>query len=275
MDKNHKKLKKEIDTKKSPIEFFSKEKETIPSWLKDHQKGEKVQISQFFKSRVVYYPAAGTDYSPIYFFNKTHSAHSFVYVDYGFDKKKIEGALSENEIEGYHLCHQQEVSQCELLSSTPKYHLTEEEMRFAIEGYDMSIQPKEAFAFLRIYERDEGLGEEHGSWRFAILYIGADANATYDALFGNTEYVPYACVLTANMGSGCTSFLGNSLLELIAKRTNRFPKYLLCPRDYGWKEYQLLEINRVASHNDFFIWKRYDFKTMVDKLYEEIAKACR
>lgn len=264
-----------MNTKKSPIEFFSKEKETIPSWLKDHQKGEKVQISQFFKSRVVYYPAAGTDYSPIYFFNKTHSAHSFVYVDYGFDKKKIEEELSYNAIEGYHLHHHQEVSQNELLPYAPRYHLTEEEMSFAKDGYDMSIQPKEAFAFLRIYERDKELGEEHGAWRFAMLYIGADANATYDALFGNTECVPYACALTANMGSGSTCFLVNSLLEKIARRTSRFPKYLLCPKEYGWQEYQLMELDKVTSHNDFSVWKRYDFKAIVDKLFDAIEDARR
>ena len=51
---------------------------------------------------------------------------------------------------------------------------------------------RNSFGFLKIYERDESLGEEHGAERFAVLFFGGDAIALYDAIFGNTNAKPFA-----------------------------------------------------------------------------------
>ena len=256
----------------TPIEYFSKDKEPMPLWLENYKKGDKVNISQLFNSRIVYYPGAWIDGSPIRLFNTSHAAHVFVYVDYGYDKEKIDAELSDDAFLGYHLYHRQDVSQKELLPYAPRYHATAEEMRFAISGYDMSIEKKDAFAVLKIYERNEDFGDEHGAFRFAILYIGADANATYDALFGNTDCSPYACVVCANMGSGYTCFVRDSLLESIAQRTDRFPKYLLCIQNYGWDGYSMLRSVKpnFVGGSKRFIWEKNNGNPTLDDLDEDL-----
>ena len=241
----------------SPIEYFSKDRERMPAWLENHKIGALVNISDLLDSRIVYYPGSWFDGNPICTFNTAHAAHVFVYVDYGYNKETVNRKLSDNAFTGYHLCHEQEVSPKELLPRILRYHVTEEERRTAISGYDMSIRTDEAFAVLKIYERNEDIGEEHGAWRFAVLYIGADANATCDALFGNTDRSPYACVVCANMGSGYTCFVRDSLLERIAQRTQTFPQFLLCTQKYGWGGYQMLTTVRPipAGEGKRFIWK--------------------
>lgn len=39
------------------------------------------------------------------------------------------------------------------------------------------------YGFLEVLERDAELGPEHGAARLAIIFLGADGHATYDALF--------------------------------------------------------------------------------------------
>jgi hypothetical protein len=254
----------------TPAEYFSADKEYIPLWLANHKKGDKVNISELLNSRIVYYPGAGTDGSPIRTFNTAHATHVFVYVDYGYDKQKIDSELSDDAFVGYHLHHEQAVTRNELLPCAFHSHVSNEEMRFAASGYNMSIRPEDGFALLKIYERNEDYTDDHGAERFAILYIGADANLTYDVLFGNTDRSPYACVVCANMGSGCTCFVRDSLMERIAIRANRFPKYLLCIRGYGWEGYGMLKTVS-NTRGDRYVWKKGHRNVTIDDLYEELT----
>ena len=257
----------------SPIEYFSQDPEQMPAWLKNHKKGGKVDFSQLLASRIVYYPGSWFDGSPIRTFNTAHAAHIYVYADYGNSKEKVDNALSNEAFKGYHLYDEQEVSREDMLPSPLCYHITEEERQFAVSGYDMSISPDEAFAFLKIYERNENYGDEHGAWRFALLYIAADANATYDALFGNTNITPYACVVCANMGSGYTCFVRDSLLEKIAQRTNCLPQYLLCMQDYGWEGYAMLRtVSGTGTYGSRFVWTKDMGEITLDDFDEDLRR---
>ena len=256
----------------SPIAYFAEDKEPLPHCLAQHTRGTPVNVADLLDARVVYYPGGRTDGSPVRTFNVAHAAHVYVYADYGLQREELECELSDGAFTGYHLYHEQEVSQKELLPHAPHYHVSVEEQRFAMSGYDMSIPRGEAFAVLKIYERDSELGEEYGAWRFAILYIGADANATYDALFGNTDRVPYACVVCTNMGSGYTCFVRDSLLEQIAVRTNRLPQYLLCMQTYGWNGYRMLRTVSpiLVGGSARFVWTQNDGKGTIDDLPEDL-----
>lgn len=261
MAHKHKKVNPNPIIQKTQVEFFLSEKEEMPLWLKNHKKGDKVNMSVVLESRTVYYPASCFDGEPIRTFNKSHSAHFYIYVDYGYKKERVDGELSDNAFSGYHIYHQQEVTEKEISPPSIRFHINREEMQYAIDGYDMSINQKEGFAILKIYERNEDLGDEHGAFRFAILYIGGDANATYDVLFGNTHRTPFACIVCNNMGSGCTCFTKGSLLELIAEKTNRFPKYLICVEEFGWSKYIMLKNVGYAKGDDGkrFVWENTDF----------------
>ena len=246
----------------SPIEFFSRDSEEMPAWLASHAVGERVAIGDVLASRTVYYPGSWFDGNPIRTFNKAHAVHAYIYADYGCSAQKVNSELSDDAFKGYHLYHEQKVSREELAPRHITYHITEEEMRLARSGYDMSIAPEDGFSILKIYERDADMGEEHGAKRFAILYIGGDANAVYDVLYGNTDRSPYACIACANMGSGCCCFVKNSLLEAIAMRTNRYPKYLICRDGLGWAKYRMLRtVSGMTACAERFVWvKDAEFK---------------
>ena len=227
----------------SPIEYFSKDPESMPAWLRNHKKGEKVDFSALLASRIIYYPGSALEGSPIHVFNQAHAAHVYLYIDYGFTKETIETLMAERIPAGYHIYDEAEPSQRDILPCAPRYHLTDDERRRVAELYHHAQVPTHnAFAFLKIYERDEAYGEEHGAERFAVLYLGADAIATYDAIFGNTNAKPFACIL-GNYGfdGSYEGFCRGSLLENIAKRINCLPKYLICEKNYVWNDYKMLK----------------------------------
>mgnify|MGYP003295748074 CR=1 FL=1 len=74
--------------------------------------------------------------------------------------------------------------------------------------------------------------------RFSLIYLGADAIATYDILFQNYK-TPKAIVIHDH-GFGCNynSFGGYGALFEIANKTNTFPKFMLrSSNTIGWGEY--------------------------------------
>lgn len=86
------------------------------------------------------------------------------------------------------------------------------------------------YEFVAVLERDTEFGEEHGARRFAVLFLGVDGIASYDALFCQdaTRQAPYA-VLLQDHGSGDNSdrFFTGGLLERIARSTRVLPTWLL------------------------------------------------
>ena len=100
---------------------------------------------------------------------------------------------------------------------------------------------KNPFGFLEILEREIHLNDGHGPKRLAVLFLGADAVATYDDLFGQTNSkAPYAIIVQDHgFGGNYTSFGQGGLLEKIAQRTNKFPEWLLVAQNsQKWSEYQ-------------------------------------
>jgi hypothetical protein len=256
----------------SPIEYFAQDQEPLPQWLKDHKASTPVNIQELFSSRIVYNPGAGMEGSPIYVFNSAHAAHVFVYVDYGVTKATVDQELSDEAFRGYHLHHQQEVSEKELAPRSFTYHLTAEELREAREqsAYVLIPEPN-GFGILKIYERDENLGEEHGAWRFAVLYLGADAIAAYDVLFGNTSCTPYASVVDSySFGNAYAPFTVDSILEKIAVRSDRLPKYLLSPRGGGWNGYRMLKT--VSGTYGRFVWVKDNGDVTHDGFDEDLRR---
>jgi hypothetical protein len=83
---------------------------------------------------------------------------------------------------------------------------------------------------LEILERDDDLDDNHGAIRLAILFLGADGIAAYDALFSqqNGTPPPFTIVLQDHgYGLNYTTFGQNGLLQQIASNGNALPRYLL------------------------------------------------
>jgi hypothetical protein len=121
-------------------------REDLPEWLARHRPGDRFDRSAFFGSHVVFYPGAGTDGHPVALFGSTHSAHCFVYADYGHGRHRWEQEL------------------------TPG-------------GQPFSGYTTLDRLSLKMADLTPGVGDEHGPSRLAILFLGADGIASYDALF--------------------------------------------------------------------------------------------
>lgn len=242
---------------KTPEEYLSDDKEDMPDWLASFKKGDRVDIQELFSSRILFNPGAGTEGSPIRVFNKAHAVHVFMYVDYGYTEDEIDRELSDRAFLGYHLIHEERISPKRLTPKPITYHLTEEELREIAESYKWyGIPTTNRFCILKIYERDAELGDGHGAARFAIVYVGGDAIAAYDAIFGNTDRSPFACVIE-NYGFSLTysPFGAGSYLEKIALRSERLPKYLLCAENCDcWAEF--VKLRRVGGTDRRFLWRK-------------------
>jgi hypothetical protein len=200
----------------------------MPGWLERFNPGAAFGREQFFASRVVYYPGSGTDRQPVKLFGSTHSAHCFVYADYGVDRPTVEAELEHpgHRFRGYH--------------TVARVNLTERD--FSPRGWTPHVGPAEvarerypsalasAFGFLEVLERDQERDDGHGARRLAILFLGADGIAAYDALFCQEDSVsaPFALVLQDHgFGGNYDRFGRCGLLERLATRCEVMPRWLL------------------------------------------------
>ena len=211
-------------------EYLQNQQEEIPHWLDQFEDGAPFLPQQFFGSRVVYYPGSGTDGHPVQLFGSTHSAHSFVYADYGLRQADLEAELEHPRygFRGYHTLARHQLRQSDLVPVGWVPHIRADEIRPDIYGFAAVINAP--FGFLEVLERDSEFDDNHGARRLAILFLGADGIATYDALFCQRHSIsaPYAVVLQDHgFGGNYDRFGRDSLLERIATRCNVFPRWLL------------------------------------------------
>jgi len=235
----------------TPYEFLRRQHaEELPEWLDKHRKGDSFPREQFFASRIVYYPGSGTDGHPVKMFGSTHSAHCFIYADYGVTQQQLEYELEDRDcrFRGYHTVDRLELEESDILFSgrTPWASLR----KLHANRFQSTAIADKPVRFLEVLERDQELDDNHGPRRLAVLFLGADGTAAYDALFcrGRGTPSPFA-VLLENYGFGGSNanFGQGGLLERIAKRRNVLPALLLVGRNTNaWSDF-----HRVSSlHGD-------------------------
>lgn len=212
--------------------------EELPRWLANFKQGNQFPRQDFFNSRVVFYPGSGIDAHPVRLFGSSHSAHCFLYADYSQSRKALMQRLDNPRqcFKGYHTLTRVHLRQNDLVNHwTSHVHPTEFNYAYA------SVPP---FGFFEVLERDPDFDDEHGGNRLAILFLGADGIATYDALFcqANRLSAPFAALIQDHgFGGNYSSFGRNGLLEKIAFRTGVFPSYLLVAEDsQEWEGYRLI-----------------------------------
>lgn len=211
-------------------EYLRQLAEPIPSWLADFQHGDVFNRQSFFASRIVYYAGAGFDGHPVKLFGSTHSAHCFVYVDYGVTEAEMIAEIEHPRWRflGYHTLARLQLAEHDLAPRGWTPHVSpgetgQQPYRFVGDGF-------RPFGFLEVLQRDEQRDDPHGPERLAVLFLGADGIAAYDALFCQKPHVsnPFAVVLQDHRGGGgYDSFGRGGLLECIATRCDVFPKLLL------------------------------------------------
>jgi hypothetical protein len=232
-------------TPKTYLQMY--ERERVPEWLNNYSKDSNFNCSEFFKSRVVFYPGSGNDGHAVEVFGASHSAHCFVYSDYMLGEDSILDDLNSKHrsLKGYNTFAIESVNQTEISPSNWRSHLTETQRQLVIEGFSRFFRrsPPQAYGMFVVFERDEQFDNTHGPERLAILFLGADGHATFDALFCQDNQTPPFAVLLQDHGFGGNycDFGEGGIMQNIASRTNRLPKYLLvssCTKE--WPDYELV-----------------------------------
>lgn len=218
--------------------YLRERKEPVPEWLAQFGANSEFDSSDFFASRIVFYPGAGFDGHAVEVFGSTHSAHCFVYADYGIDQTALELELGHEKyaFRGYSSLCRVSLTQRQLTPQNWTSHVRPGE----VPDYHFAQATKERpYGFVEILARNPEFDEAHGAARLAILFLGADGVATYDALFCQDHSQPlYAALLQDHgFGGGYTNFGRGGLMETIAERTRHFPRLIVCPPGSQWAGY--------------------------------------
>ncbi len=202
-------------------------KETQPEWLYAHTP-PRFNRNAFFGSRTIYYPGSGDDGQPVKLCALSHVAHAFVYVDQGISWNTLSEYLADQDrgFRGYKLLHDEDISQNQLRPGDWTQHIKREEVENSNFFRTSFVKP---FARFVVLER-QGDDEDHGPWRIAILFIGGDGFASFDALYCQEDGVPPPFLIVVKdhgFGENWDRFDHGGLLERIACRTGVLPKFLL------------------------------------------------
>jgi len=247
-------------------EVLGRDPEPLPEWL-DGDGPPPFDRGAFLSSRTVYYPGSGEDGQPVELCNRSRAAHCFVYVDqddtYREDafREKLGGAgrkLPEYErrFYGYGLASWEPVPM-NVPGPGGWTPTCGESGRMGLDLRYFGGQPVGGtFAFFAVMDRRDGFGDDHGARRFAILFIGGDGFAFYDALYcqGDGTPPPFLAVIQdhgfgGNWPGKCFGasrperdgqLPKDGLLERIARKSDVLPEFLLVGRGGGtepWADY--------------------------------------
>ena len=237
--------------------------EVCPEWLLHHQKGDKVNLQELFRGRVLFYPGSGTDGQPIKFFNQHHIVHLYLYVDYLLERERLEQILSESPFKGYHLVDRVELAADDFAPWGVEQHI---DFMTKIKCMNSSYWRNKVspYSFMDIYERDTKYDNTYGAIRFAVIFLYADAFVAYDAIFCNSHLrqPPFIMVLQDHgFGGNYDKFGRGGLLNKIADITQIYPPYMMVTTDDStkhWSNYQ--QISHMPEYGGMYHSERHLFK---------------
>ena len=209
------------------VNVLQRDQERLPNWL-DGDTPPRFNRETFFASRTVYYPGSGDDGQPVKLCALSHATHSFIYVDQAVDRNTILESLNDRKrgFRGYAISHQESVSEDVLRPGGWTSHISEHDAGDSTRFRDSFVEP---FGWFVALDRQDG-DRHHGPRRLAILFIGGDGFASYDALYcqGDRTPPPFLAVIQDHgFGGNYNRFGEGGLLELIARRTDVRPDFLL------------------------------------------------
>ena len=241
------------------VTFLQQNPEPLPEWLR--QPSPKFDRTNFFGSRTVYYPGSGHDGQPVSLCARAHAAHAFIYVDYGISNSAVRDMVRGVEdpvFPGYKVEYEEEVEELALRPGGWEPHVDPSELAGANER--ASVKP---FRLYVAFGRDEDRDDEHGPERFAVLFVGGDGIAMYDAIYCQPDRTPppfLVVVQDHGFGNNYDRFSADGLLERIACKTGVYPKYLLVGEGGGggepWAGYRESGAGRERGGGDHTFLRR-------------------
>lgn len=210
------------------VETLQQHSERLPDWIR--QPAPRFDREKFFGSRTVYYPGYGNDGHPVKICARAHAAHAFVYVDYGVSEQTVRDRVDrvgDDGFQGYKVEDEERVGESVLRPGGWTPHVKQWELSNAVSRSSVNIRP---FGWYAVLKRDEDRDDAHGPERFAMLFIGGDGFATYDALYCQQDGTspPFLALLQDHgWGGNYDRFCKDGLLERIAQRCGVYPEWLL------------------------------------------------
>ena len=233
-------------------------REEEPEWIGNYLRGEQITFKDIMSSRIGYYPGSGFDGELMKVGNKSHSVHSFIYVDYMLKRKELEDHLAEEDsILGYHPVGQIEWQESDLMPNgqypldiniRPLYG---EPNRFVRKG-------ETPYCFSVVMERNEDKDDTWGAKHFVVTFLFADGIATYYQLFAK-EYAkaPWLFLLQDHgWGGNYDKFGARGLLDRIIQRNHCFPTFVLCAGNTRiWRRYDKIEEVSPLEYGNRYLYK--------------------
>lgn len=211
-------------------EFMTPLGEAEPGWMRSWSEAPprvsaRSLLQAFLDSRTVYYPGSGIDGHPVSLLNRSHSAHCYIYVDYGIRKSELLDEIYNKGFRGY-----EAIRRVDLLMHD--FEDTQEISEVYHKGPRPAglIKSEPPYAFIQLFRRQREFSDAHGAEFFAILFLFADGHAAFEAIYARRRPVrsPFAVVLQDNVfGGNWASFGGSGPLHAVAQVSRRLPAYLL------------------------------------------------
>lgn len=230
------------------VSYLSNYRETVPAWIDNYLHGGQITFKDIMSSRVGFYPGSLNDGKLIKIGNKSHSVHSFLYVDM-IKRNTLEDYIDKKDsFHGYHIHDRMEWQEYDLV---PKGQYP---INIPIRQYP---NPNEKpYCFSLIMERDKEKDDKWGAEHFVVTFLYADADATYYQLFVR-EYSKAPWIILRRYAS--------RRLDKIILESHCYPDYLVCVRNIRpWRGYKRIE-------TEYHKYGSEEFRNTCD-LYQFIAK---
>ena len=261
-------------------EYLEQYREDVPEWLKEYRRGGSRPLADFLRSRIVYYPGARMDSDPVEVFGASHSAHCFIYADYMLAKEELLEELHANGFWGYDVLEEVSFSESEVMRAIPwrRHFLSEAELREAARGTAemREYTRSEPYALLVILERRLHFSDDHGPERLAILFLGADGIASFEAIFANGNAPRFFGFVLHDHGYGgnYNRFGRDGFLEKIMIASRAYPHFILTVHDSPYDGYAKVEWAEPAGSRVRSLFYREDIGCKLPNT-EQQAKGSR
>ena len=221
--------------------YLSNYCEEEPEWIDKYLKGDQISFKDVMSSRVGYYPGSGDDGTLMKVGNKSHSVHSFLYVDYMLSRKSLEERL--DSIRGYHQVGRIEWKEKDLMPNGQ--HPLDISIRQPRLNPQCFVNPQEQpYCFSVFLDRDVDKDETWGDKHFVVTFLFADGIATYYQLFVK-EYAkaPWLFLLQDHgFGGNYDRFGRGGILETIIRNSKVYPNYVICADNTSiWADYAIVD----------------------------------
>ena len=224
------------------VSFLGNYREETPAWIGRYLRGEQITFKDVMSSRVGYYPGSGDDGTLMKVGNKSHSVHSFLYVDYMLNRKDLEERIT-NSIRGYHQVGQIEWKEEDMMPNG-QYPLDITIPRPNLNPQGFVNHEEHPYCFSVFLERNEDKDDTWGAEHFVVTFLFADGIATYYQLFVKEYAKAPWLFLLQDHGFGCNydRFGKDGILDAIISKSGVYPEFVICGANTRvWRNYEKVE----------------------------------